>query len=57
MTLTTCGVGESGGSDPNLDELQADLCARLNEFELAPEAGYSWDQVKAKLKDGSWRAV
>ena len=33
--------------------LKAELEARLAEF----EAGYSWDQVKSSLKDGSWRSV
>jgi len=35
--------------------LKAELEARLAEFEATPEAGYFWDQVKARLKDGSWR--
>ena len=38
-------------------ELEAELQARLAEFESNPEAGYSWDQVKAQLKDGSWRTA
>ena len=38
-------------------ECKSDLNARLAEFERDPEAGYSWDQVKAQLKDGSWRTV
>lgn len=37
--------------------LKAELEARRMEFEANPEAGYSWDQVKARLKDGSWRSV
>lgn len=36
-------------------ELKSELSARLADFERAPEAGYSWDQVKAQLKNGSWR--
>jgi putative addiction module component (TIGR02574 family) len=36
-------------------ELKAELSARLAEFERDPEAGYSWDQVKTQLKNGSWR--
>ena len=35
--------------------LKAELEARLAEFEANPEVDYSWDQVKARLKDGSWR--
>ena len=35
-------------------ELKAELEARLAEFESNPEAGYSWDQVKSRLKDGTW---
>lgn len=38
-------------------ELKSELNARLAEFERNPEAGYSWDQVKAQLKNGSWRTV
>ena len=38
-------------------ELKADLNARLVEFERDPEAGYAWDQVKAQLKNGSWRTA
>ena len=38
-------------------EIKADLTARQQDFERDPEAGYSWDQVKAKLKDGSWRTA
>ena len=37
--------------------LKAELEARLDEFEANPEAGYSWDQVKSHLKDGSWRSA
>jgi len=38
-------------------ELKSDLSARLLEFECNPEAGYAWDEVKAKLKNGSWRTA
>ena len=38
-------------------EVKADLAARLVEFERDPEAGYSWDQVKEKLKNGLWRTA
>ena len=38
-------------------ELKTELDARLADFERDPEAGYSWDQVKAKLKNGSWRSA
>ena len=38
-------------------ELKTELDARLAEFEQNPEAGYSWDQVKAHLKNGSWRTA
>lgn len=37
--------------------LKAELEARLAEFEANPEAGYSWDQVRSRLKDGSWRTA
>ena len=37
--------------------LKAELDARLKDFEANPEAGYSWDQVKARLKDGTWRSA
>ncbi|MDO8843186.1 MAG: addiction module protein [Methylicorpusculum sp.] len=38
-------------------ELKAELELRMIEFEKNPEAGYSWDQVKSRLKDGSWRTA
>lgn len=38
-------------------ELKAELETRLVEFDANPEAGYSWDQVKSRLKDGSWRTA
>ena len=38
-------------------ELKAELEARLQEFEKNPEAGYSWEQVKARLNDGTWRSA
>lgn len=38
-------------------EVEADLARRMAEFERDPEAGYSWDQVKEKLKSGSWRTA
>jgi putative addiction module component (TIGR02574 family) len=38
-------------------ELKAELERRMIEFESDPESGYSWDQVKSHLKDGSWRTA
>ncbi|WP_445367507.1 addiction module protein [Methylomonas sp. BW4-1] len=38
-------------------ELKAKLGRRMIEFERNPESGYSWDQVKSRLKDGSWRTA
>ena len=38
-------------------ELKSELAARLVDFESDPEAGYAWDQVKEKLKNGSWRTA
>lgn len=37
--------------------LKAELEVRLEEFEANPDAGYSWDQVKSHLKNGSWRSA
>ncbi len=37
--------------------LKTELETRLAEFEANPETGYSWDQVKSHLNDGSWRTV
>ncbi len=37
--------------------LKAELEERLAEFEANPEAGYSWDEVKSRLEDGSWRSA
>ncbi len=38
-------------------ELKAELELRMIEFEKDPQSGYSWDQVKSRLKDGSWRTA
>ena len=38
-------------------ELKTELEARLADFERNPEAGYSWDQVRAHLENGSWRTA
>lgn len=38
-------------------ELKVELEARMAEFEANPEAGYSWEQVKSRIKDGSWRSA
>ena len=38
-------------------QLKAELNARLADFEREPEAGYSWDQVKGQLKDGTWHSA
>ena len=50
-------IWESIAAFPNAievsPELKTELQARLAEFERHPEAGYSWDQVKAHLKSGS----
>lgn len=37
--------------------LKAELEVRLQEFEKNPESGFTWDQVKSRLKDGSWRSA
>ena len=34
---------------------KAELDARLAEFDANPEAGFSWDQVKSRLKDSLLR--
>lgn len=38
-------------------ELKAELEARLREFEANPEAGFTWEEVKSRIKDGSWRSA
>ncbi|MDP2804982.1 MAG: addiction module protein [Gallionellaceae bacterium] len=38
-------------------ELKVELEARFAEFEANPEEGYSWDEVKSRLNDGSWRTA
>ena len=38
-------------------ELRAELESRLREFEANPEEGYSWEQVKSRLEDGTWRTA
>jgi putative addiction module component (TIGR02574 family) len=54
-------IWESIAAFPNAievsPELKTELEARLADFERNPEAGYSWDQVKAHLKNGSWHTA
>jgi len=38
-------------------ELKAELEARLKKFEANPETGYSWEQVKTHLREGTWRTA
>jgi putative addiction module component (TIGR02574 family) len=38
-------------------EIKADLQSRLAEFERDPEAGFSWEEVKSKMRSGSWRTA
>ena len=38
-------------------ELKAELESRLADFQQNPQDGYSWDEVKAHLKNGSWRTA
>lgn len=38
-------------------ELKAELETRLAEFEANPEAGFSWTEVKSRIKEGSWHSV
>lgn len=40
---------------PVSPELEAVLDRRLREFEANPDSGFSWEEVKAHIKDGSWR--
>lgn len=39
------------------EDLKAELQTRLRSFECDPEAGYSWNDVKEKLKNGAWRTA
>jgi putative addiction module component (TIGR02574 family) len=38
-------------------EIRADLQNRLAEFERDPEAGFTWGEVKEKMRSGSWRTA
>jgi len=44
-------------SEKPAQDLQAELERRLAAFEAKPEAGYAWEEVKSRLKNGSWRTV
>jgi putative addiction module component (TIGR02574 family) len=37
-------------------EIRVELEERLKEFEANSEAGYSWEQVKSHLRNGTWRS-
>mgnify|MGYP000333053156 CR=1 FL=1 len=38
-------------------ELKTELEMRFKQFQANPEAGYSWEEVKARLKNDSWRSA
>ena len=38
-------------------ELKSELEQRLTEFERAPNAGYSWAEVKLHLKNATWHSA
>lgn len=40
-----------------LPETNTELENRLIKFRVAPEAGYTWEEVRASLKNGSWRTA
>jgi putative addiction module component (TIGR02574 family) len=42
---------------PFSPEIKAELDSRFGEFEKNPEAGYSWEEVKSRLQDGTWRTA
>lgn len=38
-------------------DLRAELKRRLEEFEASPDAGFSWDEAKEHLSNGTWRTA
>lgn len=38
-------------------DLKVELEDRLSAFEANPTEGYSWEQVKSQLKEGTWRTA
>ena len=42
---------------PLSPEIKAELDSRFEEFEKNTEAGYSWEEVKFRLRDGTWRTA
>jgi putative addiction module component (TIGR02574 family) len=38
-------------------EVKADLEQRLKDFEADPESGFSWEQVKSRLRNNAWRSA
>jgi len=38
-------------------EVKADLEQRLKDFEADPESGFSWEQVKSRLRNNTWRSA
>ncbi len=40
---------------PISDELKAELDSRLAEFEVDPEAGFPWEEVRMRILQGKWR--
>lgn len=54
-------IWDSVAAVPEAVEVSAALKAereeRLSEFVANPEAGYSWDDVRSRLYDGTWRTA
>ena len=53
-------IWDSVAAMPQADvspELQAELESRLQAFAADPESGFSWDEVKAHVRDGTWRST
>lgn len=40
---------------PISDELKAELDRRLAEFEADPDAGSPWEEIRARIVQGTWR--
>lgn len=50
-------IWDSVAAVPEAVEISPELEARPKAFEANPDSGYAWDEVKARLKDGSWRSA
>jgi len=50
-------IAEVPDSVPVSDELKGELANRLAEFRANPTAGIPWEEVRERIRRGTWRSL